>query len=113
MKHMFFPLCLVLCTASVACGDDDGRDMNVKNNDTDAPTLPSGWTLLDYVTPEELTIQLPNPTINIRTDNEDSFQGPIPQLTSTRVQKLGVFQSVVRVPLRGNTECRYGQRAYS
>jgi hypothetical protein len=44
------------------------------------PTLPSGWTLEDYTTADELTFELPNPTDNIRGDNEDSFQGPVPQL---------------------------------
>lgn len=41
------------------------------------PTIPSGWQLVREVTTEKLTIQLPNPTTNIRADNEDSFQGPI------------------------------------
>lgn len=44
---------------------------------SDEPTLPDGWQLVEYVTPDELTIQLPNPTLNIRADNEDSFQGPV------------------------------------
>jgi pimeloyl-ACP methyl ester carboxylesterase len=44
---------------------------------SDTPTIPSDWELIKEVTTEELKIQLPNPTINIRTDNEDSFQGPI------------------------------------
>ena len=47
---------------------------------SDTPTLPQSWTLLDYVTPEALDIELPNPTVNIRCDNEDSFQGPVPDL---------------------------------
>ncbi len=50
------------------------------NRLTDHPTLPAGWTLVDYETPDELTFDLPNPTINIRADNEDSFQGPVPDL---------------------------------
>jgi hypothetical protein len=49
---------------------DQGRTTNM-------PTIPSGWELNREVLTEDLTIQLPNPTINIRTDNEDSFQGPI------------------------------------
>ena len=44
---------------------------------SDIPTLPSDWKLIKDVITEEQTIQLPNPTINIRADNEDSFQGPI------------------------------------
>jgi hypothetical protein len=50
---------------------------------SDQPTLPSSWQLVDYVTPEELILQLPNPTSNIRADNEDSFQGPISELSAT------------------------------
>ena len=44
---------------------------------SDAPTLPDGWTLVDYPTPAPVTLQLPNITVNIRADNEDSFQGPV------------------------------------
>jgi hypothetical protein len=44
---------------------------------SDTPTIPSDWQLIKEVITEELIIQLPNPTINIRADNEDSFQGPI------------------------------------
>ncbi|MEN0061162.1 MAG: hypothetical protein AAGA48_03375 [Myxococcota bacterium] len=44
---------------------------------SDAPTLPEGWQLLDYAITSEWVVQLPNPTLNIRGDNEDSFQGPV------------------------------------
>jgi len=44
---------------------------------SDTPTIPSDWVLTREVLTKELNIQLPNPTINIRADNEDSFQGPI------------------------------------
>ena len=44
------------------------------------PTLPDGWSIVDYVTSEQMEIKLPNPTDNIRCDNEDSFQGPLPEL---------------------------------
>jgi len=53
------------------------RDANSTN---DNPTIPDGWQLVEYVTPEKLVIQLPNPTDNIRADNEDSFQGPVTEL---------------------------------
>jgi hypothetical protein len=46
----------------------------------DEPTIPGDWKLVEHVIQEELTIELPNPTLNIRADNEDSFQGPIPPL---------------------------------
>ena len=36
-----------------------------------------GWQLVEHVIDEVLKIELPNPTVNIQTDNQDSFQGPI------------------------------------
>lgn len=54
-----------------------GRDANrVK----DEPTIPNLWRIEEYVTPEKLVIELFGETLVIRTDNEDSFQGPLPQL---------------------------------
>jgi hypothetical protein len=44
---------------------------------TDIPTLPAGWKLEEHELTEDLVVQLPNPTLVIRTDNEDSFQGPV------------------------------------
>lgn len=52
---------------------DFGRTVN-------EPSIPASWQKTDYVTPDELVIQLPTPALVIRTDNEDSFQGPIPKL---------------------------------
>ncbi len=43
-----------------------------------SPTIPSAWQLIQKEIPENLTILLPNPTLNIRTDNLDTYQGPIP-----------------------------------
>lgn len=50
------------------------RDFNRFSDET---SLPDSWQQKDSVIMEDLTIQLPNPTMNIRTDNEDSYQGPI------------------------------------
>lgn len=47
------------------------------NRTSDDPTLPSGWRIVEHVIDEALELELPNPTVNIRCDNEDSFQGPI------------------------------------
>jgi hypothetical protein len=47
---------------------------------TDQPSIPNGWQQVDFVTPGELVVKLPNETLVIRADNEDSFQGPLPQL---------------------------------
>ncbi len=54
-----------------------GRDATRTCN---TPTLPSGWQLVDYTVEEPLTIQLFGDSTVIRTDNQDSFQGPVPQL---------------------------------
>jgi hypothetical protein len=40
-------------------------------------TLPAGWQQIDHLLLEDLVVQLPNPTLVIRTDIEDSFQGPV------------------------------------
>jgi hypothetical protein len=50
------------------------------NRTTDNPTIPNSWRLVEYTTPDQLVIQLPEETLVIRTDNEDSFQGPVPEL---------------------------------
>lgn len=47
---------------------------------SDNPTLPDGWQLVEHVLTEPLTLTLPNPTLNIRADNQDSFQGPVEML---------------------------------
>jgi hypothetical protein len=47
---------------------------------SEQPTIPDGWQLLEHETQEELTIELPNPTLNVRANNEDSFQGPVAEL---------------------------------
>jgi pimeloyl-ACP methyl ester carboxylesterase len=51
-----------------------GRDANRTQED---PTIPGNWQLVEHVPVEDIVIQLPNPTFNIRADNEDSFQGPL------------------------------------
>ena len=47
------------------------------NRTTDVATLPEGWQRSEFVPETAIQIQLPNPTINIRADNQDSFQGPL------------------------------------
>ncbi len=47
---------------------------------SDTSTIPDGWQIVEHTLDEELVVQLPNPTLNIRADNEDSFQGPVPEL---------------------------------
>ena len=50
------------------------RDLN---RTSEIPTVPYGWKLIEHVLSGDLTFALPNPTLNIRADNEDSFQGPL------------------------------------
>jgi len=50
------------------------------NRPTDTPTIPEPWRKVVCVVPEEWIVPLPDEILNIRADNEDSFQGPIPEL---------------------------------
>ena len=50
---------------------------------TDAPTVPAGWRIEEYVAENGFTTQLSGETVVIRMDNEDSFQGPIMGLDLT------------------------------
>jgi hypothetical protein len=54
-----------------------GRDAN---RVSDAPAIPNLWRLEEYTTPDKLVIELFDETLVIRTDNEDSFQGPVLEL---------------------------------
>ena len=51
-----------------------GRDAD---RTTDDPTIPDGWRLMDYTTPVDLVIDLSPRNTVIRSDNQDSFQGPV------------------------------------
>lgn len=55
----------------------NGRDAT---RTVDDPTLPDSWRLVDYVPQDILTIELFESNLVIRTDNQDSFQGPVPAL---------------------------------
>jgi hypothetical protein len=56
-----------------------GRDAN---RSSDEPTIPDSWRLLEYTTPDRLVIELFEENLVIRTDNQDSFQGPVPGLAA-------------------------------
>jgi hypothetical protein len=45
---------------------------------SDTPTIPDDWMLEVILLEEDLRVLLPLHTTNIRTDNQDSFQGPLP-----------------------------------
>lgn len=54
----------------VRIGRDAGRA-------TDEATLPTGWEVVEIDVPDGFTTMLPVPTLVIRTDNQDSYQGPV------------------------------------
>lgn len=56
-----------------------GRDAD---RAVDVTTIPEGWSLVEATTPQELVLLLAPENIVIRTDNKDSFQGPLPELGS-------------------------------
>ncbi|MEL6271735.1 MAG: hypothetical protein AAFV33_14580 [Chloroflexota bacterium] len=45
---------------------------------TDHPSLPSDWTITAYDVVEDLEVSLSGEVGNIRLDNDDSYQGPLP-----------------------------------
>jgi hypothetical protein len=48
------------------------------NRSTDFPEIPENWVIEERLISEELILELPNPTLNIRAENnQDSWQGPI------------------------------------
>ena len=47
---------------------------------SDEPSIPNLWRLEEYTTPTKLVIELFDENVVIRTDNQDSFQGPVPEL---------------------------------
>jgi hypothetical protein len=48
------------------------------NRATDIPIIPDTWQIEERLISEELIIELPNPTLNIRAENnQDSWQGPV------------------------------------
>jgi len=49
---------------------------------SDEPTIPNLWRLFEYTTPDQLVIELFEENVVIRTDNQDSFQGPVPELAA-------------------------------
>ena len=71
------------CMVLLISPDDEvyfrvGRDAD---RTTDEFSIPDGWRLESYTPSEPLIIELFGETLVIRTDNNDSFQGPVPILT--------------------------------
>ena len=71
------------CMVLLISPDDEvyfrvGRDADRTNDEF---SIPDGWRLESYTPSEPLIIELFGETLVIRTDNNDSFQGPVPILT--------------------------------
>ena len=49
------------------------------NRLTDTFTVPQGWTFTEHLLEEELKVELSENVSVLRVDNEDSFQGPLPE----------------------------------
>jgi hypothetical protein len=59
-------------------GEEYIRVSRDANRTTDIPIIPVNWQIEERLLNENLTIDLPNPTLNIRAENnQDSFQGPV------------------------------------
>ena len=59
-------------------GEEYVRVSRDANRATDIPLIPDTWQIEEREIAEEVTIDLPNPTLNIRAENnQDSFQGPV------------------------------------
>jgi hypothetical protein len=59
-------------------GEEYVRISRDVNRTTDIPIIPDTWQIEERVINDNLTIDLPNPTLNIRAENnQDSFQGPV------------------------------------
>jgi len=59
-------------------GDEYVRISRDANRTTDTPIIPDTWRIEERIINEDLIIDLPNPTLNIRAENnQDSFQGPV------------------------------------
>ena len=59
-------------------GEEYVRISRDVNRTTDTPMIPDTWQIEERVISSNLTIDLPNPTLNIRAENnQDSFQGPV------------------------------------
>ena len=44
---------------------------------TDESPIPKGWKVVEHTFTEDYTTRLPNPILNIRVENQDSYQGPV------------------------------------
>ncbi|MEM1187881.1 MAG: haloalkane dehalogenase [Pseudomonadota bacterium] len=66
---------------------------------SDEPSIPADWRLVELELTSPLSLTLPNPTLNIRADNLDSFQGPVNVLTSAELEGGAAAFSDGPIPL--------------
>ncbi len=67
-------------TVNMIISPDGERYVRISRDtgrESDQPTIPRTWQQVDTLIEDAWNIPLPNPTLNIRGDNEDSFQGPV------------------------------------
>ncbi len=58
-------------------GEEFVRISRDLNRTRDVPTLPRDWNLIEHRIAKPLEVALPEETLVIRADNQDSFQGPV------------------------------------
>jgi hypothetical protein len=59
-------------------GEEYIRISRDANRTTEIPIIPDSWKIEERIIDYNLTLDLPNPTLNIRAENnQDSFQGPV------------------------------------
>jgi haloalkane dehalogenase len=74
---------------------------------TDESPIPDGWQVVDHTFTEETTFQLPNPTLNIRVGNEDSFQGPVAELSAIGGSAAPAQETLLVGPIPAVTQSQF------
>ena len=69
-------------------GDQYLRITRDAERSAESPRVPSTWRVGQYQTIEAMTLTLPNPTLNIRLDNKDSYQGPISPIPTEQLTNV-------------------------
>jgi len=79
-KHheILFSAGRTLTVLSSPAGEDFVLVSRDAQRTSEVPTLPTGWTLSLHPLTQDLWVSLSGTVDNIRADNEDSFQGPLP-----------------------------------
>ena len=78
-------------------GEQYIRISTAANRSEETPSVPETWQTGEYVVPQTLTYELPNPTSGILLDNGDSFQGPITPISADELINLAYGNTPVAV----------------